>query len=506
MPVENTITYNDTSGSLLKTVTKVWNSIDQLSAECETLPNAQISGKFYLYQGYDPTNWSSINPTGYSTNLPTDVAEYDYGSVTSSCVQPSSLPIRETKTTYQVLGNTPLLPGWPSLLDRPATVKIYGVVNNVQTLMQETDYVYDGTSLTNVSPTPIGYDETNYGFNSATPRGNTTTVTQKCFVGSTACTNSVTTYTYDTTGQVLKVTDPCGNGTCSDMSGTSHTTTYSYTDSYTTDDGTPTGNTNAYVTTITEPTTNGVAHITTFKYGFEDGKLRSKTDENNQITTFCYWVNGCSGASFDSFVRLTGVGYPDSGSTTYSYSDTGASPSVTTTKAITSSLNMISTSSYDALGRAVETTLSSDPDNPTSAVTTYDGMGKAWQVTNPYRSASDLTYGVTTYIYDAFGRTCLMAPADVSPPSTNAICPTASQLGSVSTIYSSNQTTVADEVGNQRISKSDSLGRLTDVWEAPAVYNYHTVYAYDALDNLLSVNQVTRPVFCTKRIVSVTPC
>jgi hypothetical protein len=49
------------------------------------------------------------------------------------------------------------------------------------------------------------------------------------------------------------MTDPCGNGNCSDMPGitVNHTTTYSYADSYTS--GTPSGNTNAYLTKITDP-------------------------------------------------------------------------------------------------------------------------------------------------------------------------------------------------------------------------------------------------------------
>ena len=92
-----------------------------------------------------------------------------------------------------------------------------------------------------MAPTTVssvyGHDETNYGNGLTTPRGNPTTVTRKCFVGATGCTNSVTTYTYDTTGQVLSATDACGNAACSDMTGSGHATQYSYTDNYT--DGTP---------------------------------------------------------------------------------------------------------------------------------------------------------------------------------------------------------------------------------------------------------------------------
>src|SRR5438034_8948576 len=76
------------------------------------------------------------------------------------------------------------------------------------------------------------HDETNYAPTSARPRGNATTVTKQCFQGSQGCTNSVTTYTYDETGQALTSKDPCGNATCRDMTGTTHSTTYSYADSY----------------------------------------------------------------------------------------------------------------------------------------------------------------------------------------------------------------------------------------------------------------------------------
>ncbi len=480
MPVEDTITYNDTSNNLLKTVTKVWNSINQMTAECETLPNGQTAGKFYAYQAYSPQNWNSY-PIGYTTDLPTDVAEYDYGAVSTPCVQPSGAPTRETITTYQTFGPTPLVSVWPSLLDRPATVKVYG--NGARE--SETDYAYDGVVPDNVTPPPVGHDETNYGGGLPAPRGNPTTITRKCFVGAQACTDSVTHYSYDTTGQLLSTTDAKGN-----------VTQYSYTDSYSADDGSPTGNTNAFVTKITEPPTNGVSHITQFKYGFDDGKLRSATDENGQVTTFCYWTGGCSGSAFDSFVRLTGISYPDVGLSTFTYTDS-SSPSVTATKAITSILDMVTTTTYDALGRPVGTTLSTDPDGPTNTVTTYDGMGQQWKVYNPTRCASptlncgETTWGFATYVYDAFGRVCLMAPTDVSPPAPTTICPTTAPVGSVSTIYSSNQATVTDEAGNQRKSQTDALGRLRYVWEAPnnANYNYQTTYTYDARSNLLSTSQ-----------------
>jgi len=48
---------------------------------------------------------------------------------------------------------------------------------------------------------------------------------------------------------------------------------------------------------------------------------------------------------------------------------------------------------------------------------------------------------------------------------------------------------VTDQTGKSRESVSDSLGRLTQIFEDPAGLNFETDYTYDALGNLLTVNQ-----------------
>lgn len=480
VPLENTIQYYDTDGSILKTTTKTWKSMSLLAAECTTLPNGQISGKFYSYLPYAPFNsLSPLNLNSKYTNLPTDVAEFDYGTVSSSCTEPTTLPIRETVTAYQSFANSPLF-AYPALQDRPSSVQIYGVVAGNRALLQETDYLYDGASPAAVSPIPYGHDETNFAYGSAAPRGNPTTVTKKCFVGATNCTNSVTTYTYDTTGQVLTATDANLN-----------TTKYSYTDNYTTDDGTPPQNTNAYVTTITKPTTNGVAHITKFQYGFEDGKLRNTTDENSLVTTYCYWTNGCSGTAFDPFVRLTGTQAPDGGTSTVTYVDAGPSPSVTTKKAINSTATLATTTVYDGMAHATQTQLTSDPQGTVYTDTKYDGLGNVYTVSNPHRTCgTDPTSscGTTTYVYDALGR------------KRSATYPDSSVL---TTVYCSASTLVTDPTTRWRRSRSDALGRLVEVDEpnsTTATVNSNgcpsgndpiwvTTYTLDALGNLTNVLQ-----------------
>ena len=89
------------------------------------------------------------------------------------------------------------------------------------------------------------------------------------------CTDSITTFLYDETGQPTSETDPNGNAT-----------TYSYLDSYS--GGNPAVNTNAYLTKITHPQTNGVSHIESFSYAQSDGVLTVTVDENDNHTTYHY--------------------------------------------------------------------------------------------------------------------------------------------------------------------------------------------------------------------------
>jgi YD repeat-containing protein len=50
-------------------------------------------------------------------------------------------------------------------------------------------------------------------------------------------------------------------------------------------------------------------------------------------------------------------------------------------------------------------------------------------------------------------------------------------------------TTATDQAGNARVTQTDALGRVTAVWENPGGWNYETTYGYDALGDLVQVNQ-----------------
>jgi len=445
--VESSIAYSDSINGLLKTVTKTWTNPRLMTRETTSYPNGQSSK-------ISETDW-----TYNSREMETEQDDYDFGDNARGTL------LRTVDTFYQSF-NLNFYGSNQSIADRPCQVITY---DGSGTRVAETDSFYDngstgtpcgaaGTpSVTAVTGTLTGHDETNYAASKTTPRGNVTQKTQWLNTG----TSPVTTYTYDETGQVLSMTDPNQNQT-----------SYSYTDSFydpgfsTTAGSPPSGTvTNAYVSRITYPVVNGVSHTKSFAYGYNDGQLTQETDENSRQTTYQY---------YDSMDRIKETDFPDGGKTTANYHD--AVPSVDTTKIVTSTASVSTTTTMDGYAHKILSQLTTDPDGMTSTTFTYDGLGRKHTETNPHRSGSSSTDGTMTYTYDGIGRITQVAKADGSIASTS---------------YLGNQSTVTDEAGNQRTSQTDALGRLTKVWEAPnnASYNYLTVYGFDALGNLNSVTQ-----------------
>jgi YD repeat-containing protein len=195
--------------------------------------------------------------------------------------------------------------------------------------------------------------------------------------------------------------------------------------------------------------TNALGQSTNYSYFSCTGLQGSATDANNQPTSYAY----------DMLGRETRVGYPDGGSTTYCYTDEGGPKcsqsgppyDVVVTQAITSSMNMTSTAVFDGLGRVSQTQLS-DPSGVDYVDTTYDLDGRKSTVSNPHRSGSSTTDGITGYIYDALGRVCVVVQPDGTQRSQASGCPTTAPVGDVFTQYVSNCTTATDEAGKARKS------------------------------------------------------
>ena len=431
VPVESSITYNDwsTNGSgLLRTVTKEWWDQYLLGCEQTTLgPSGPSSMALYYYT------------PRYLFSQMSEKDEYDFGTACPAMPLPVPAPtaslLRQTKITYATIGTT-------GIADRPASVVTYDGSGNRDA---ETDYSYDGSALTTPTPAVIEHDTS---YNSCyTTRGNATSMSKWV---STSGGSLTWNYTYDITGQELSRSDPKSNST-----------TYSFTDAFgaCASPGPP-GNTNAYLTTIAD----AKGFTQTFNYRYCDGELNSATDRNNQTTSYSY---------ADSLSRLTQISYPDTGQTTYTYSNACGQPA-TTTILLSGSTNYTESATLDGVCHVTESAVTSDPQGTDYTDTTYDGTGRVWTVSNPYRSTSDPTYGLTTTVYDALGRTLSVAYADGSTATTS---------------YSGKSSTVTDAEGNARTLVSDALGRLQSVAEDPSGLGYSTSYAYNPLDKLTTVTQ-----------------
>jgi YD repeat-containing protein len=369
-----------------------------------------------------------------------------YGRVTSESVtdygsgSPGSV-LATTQTSYLWQSNSGAAYLAANFLNLPCLVSTYGSGS----IPQQSGCTPPSVQSNLASQTVYGYDE-----NNGSPQGvygNQTSQTHWLSSGSNPKSQAV----YDSQGMPTKKIDPNGNTT---------TTTYD--------------STGAFPKQIQYPTTNGIQHIDQFVYDPNIGKMTSHTDENSKTATYGY----------DSMRRLTSVTYPDNGYESYTYNDSTPTPSVTYKRALNSNQNYVKVSISDGLGRAIHGQVTSDPAGTVFTDTTYDNAGRVQSISNPYRTTSDPTYGITSYLYDALNRKLDQCqPGNSSTPSTTCIPQNVYQ----SWTYSGNTVSFKDENGNQWQQASDGLGRLTNVVEPGSLV---TNYIYDALSNLLKVNQL----------------
>ena len=409
-----------------------------------------------------PSNKVSLVTKSYDSGLGTGFPifgnvvsekEYDWGQGT-----PGAL-LRETDTTYQWQVDSRYLTA--RLLDLPSSVVIISLDPNAnvkascpawdsngnavtKACMAETDYTYDEAAYITGYEATVGALPTGTHIAAPNPvRGLQTTVgrwlnTTNSFVASH-------TNWYDT-GELHQTIDPLGN-----------TTTHSYDPFYA----------GAYSTQMCSPSTAGIAHCVSGQYDSNTGQITSYTDENHQVSTYNY----------DNMARPIQVIHPDQGQTLFSYPD---AVTVTHQTLVTNSPSAVwdtVAEKFDGLARPMQ----SQHATPTCLVmadTGYDDDGRVGSVSNPYcqgsSHSSDPTYGLTSTIYDALNRPTSVTRQDGSTASNN---------------YPDNCTLSIDESGKQKKTCSDALGRLTTVFEDPSGLNYETDYQYDALSNLIRVDQ-----------------
>ena len=470
IPVEQTVVYQDGSGNTLQTVNKTWADQFGMIGEQTILNDGQgkttlrcldyydrvWAANEYDFQaaGSNPSPNVSLPPgasgPGVWCQLPSGATSIT-GTLNLGAIGPLK---RQTNTLYHHFGI--------NVLDEPDSVTVLDGSGNQ---VKQTSYGYDATALASSGVSPSLLVSAPGG----SVRGNATSVSR--WLNTTGSTLN-TTYTYYDTGQVQSMTDPCGNNGCSsDMVGASHTTTYSYTDSPASGTASPSVQTNSYLTKVTNP----LGQTQSFAWDYSRGLLMSSIDQNNQTTNYTYNTPPSNCTWEDGLNRLSSVSYPDGGLTTYCYTDWLPGNSFPAASSVrksalenTSGTYITSNTILDGMGHTIHSQATSDPAGSDVVDTVYSGLGQVYTVSNPYRNTSN---GLTTYTYDALGRKTSQTNPDGS-----------SQTRS----YSGSTVTVTDENRNQWQRTSDALGRLINVLEPNGA---NTVYSYDALDNLLKVNQ-----------------
>jgi RHS repeat-associated protein len=315
-------------------------------------------------------------------------------------------------------------------------------------------------------------------FDSATDyRGNVTSVTT--YPDATTTSGAIThSTTYDIAGNVMTAQVDCCQTKSFTYSGAGSTGNHDY----------------AYVISTASGNPSGVHLTTTASYDYNTGLPATITDANSQDTEYSY--NPAS-------LRLNSVDFVDGGQVSVTYSDGLSADAdgkyhyyVESATKLDSSHNVLSRSYFDGRGA---TTRSMSNQTSTNGWRTqdvqYDNLGRAFSFSNPYYAsaysstpASSSSMYWTTTTFDHLGRATVvtMPTGDSSNTSTTTI----------QSSYDGVFTTVTDPANKTRRQKVDALGRVIRLDEptssglgTTSAPNQPTSYYYDALDNLVHINQ-----------------
>jgi YD repeat-containing protein len=277
-----------------------------------------------------------------------------------------------------------------------------------------------------------------------------------------------TSYTLDGFGRPASVTDPRGA-----------VTTLDYSDNYANSACAPSTSVlpNAFLTSIT----NALQQTTKYAYFRCTGAISSVTDANLKKTAYGY----------DSISRLTEIDAPDTGVTNIGITDTPPNQVMKTVHAAPDP-NIVTITSFDGFARNASVL-----DGAGAVIaTTYDALGRAQSVTNPYWSSGSPS-GTTTFQYDALNRKvsetlpdgnllywCYNGVQNAGQP--NCVANQSALTDAGSWIDST------DEAGVHYQHASDAAGDLRHVVEpnpATGTLGLHTTYGYDGFGDLVAVTQ-----------------
>ncbi|MGH9761959.1 MAG: hypothetical protein ACREDR_12570, partial [Blastocatellia bacterium] len=214
----------------------------------------------------------------------------------------------------------------------------------------------------------------------------------------------------------------------------------------------------------------------------------------SEVTTVTAPNGNQTGYQYDSAWRASQVNSPTGAISTTSFDRDGSGNDLlsyvvqSTYHELDGTLKTITTHSYyDGVGHVTRSGSGAGafPTSLDSVAMTYDSLGRLSTKSNPYGGSSIATTGgsqpLTASTYDGLGRVI-----QINLPGGGAI------VSAFTANSSGNFVTVTDQVGRQRQTVSDGLGRVVKLFEQdPSSGNLtmETDYAYDMLDNLVAVDQ-----------------
>ncbi len=419
-------------------------------------------------------------------------------------------------------------------LDQRAEITYDGNLNPVSVSDRRgetTTYSYDlANQLTEINAPDtgtweFGYDARGNRDELIDPRSNATTyeydLADRLIMASEPL-STATEYAYDAVGNLVSVTDPRDNETdlVYDHAGRltelnqplSKATTYDYD---------PAGNlierataedalTLAYddadrVTSISDGATDlrslaydsagrlseaTDAQAKTIEFGYDDdGNLVSIDDDRGQSVSRSFDSRGNLNAQtdgrgtitsvYDELNRVTDLTDPQSAAITFEYDPEGSVTQTELPNGVTTS------NTYDGAGRLLETA-------STAGVLTLQSFDYTYDTAGNRASQTDRNAATTTYSYDNLNRL-----TEFDPPAAPAIdyaydaAGNRTEAGSIAYSFNALNQLTSDTAGNDY--EYDGAGRLVEEAGGAAT----TTYAYDALDQLLGVDDGSDPVAYT---------
>ncbi|HEX5702345.1 MAG TPA: RHS repeat-associated core domain-containing protein [Pyrinomonadaceae bacterium] len=245
------------------------------------------------------------------------------------------------------------------------------------------------------------------------------------------------------------------------------------------------------ITAVPDPTGvhgSTTAFTSSSTYDYTTGLTLTTTDANGQVTTLSYQNDQ---GQNDSMNRVRKVTRPDGSWSKYSFGETLGNLFTLTETQQDATRVLKAYEFVDPMGRISRSFGGEGGANYIATDTIFDQMGRVWKVSNPYRTTTlngvaDLSHTTdwTVSHYDAMSRVDYVTLPDASQVLNN---------------YQGIYTTVTDQAGRQRRTKTDALGRIVRVdepnqggslgsIEAPTQPTY---YDYDTQGALIHITQGT---------------